>query len=310
MDRRRFLHTTAAGGALLTLGTGAPGCGNSVMAAPLTKATVLSAATQVNALPAATLDDVPGSRGYGKVQLQVPYYVDLDRVGGAITLLLPVDAGNQERGYALPPDNTILVVQRAAGDFAAFQSSCPHAGCPLGYSANDELIECPCHSSRFLARDEGTICAGAVIRTPARAGLQSWAVSFDAALALLTIDLTQPLACNNDFPPLVTGTLTLPLADFPALSKSGGVAVGQPLGTPDPVIVIRVDGTTVAALDARCTHRACTVGYDAEQRRLVCPCHGSTFAVDGTVLTAPATVPLKHYVAMLTGDSVVITIMA
>jgi cytochrome b6-f complex iron-sulfur subunit len=64
----------------------------------------------------------------------------------------------------------------------------------------------------------------------------------------------------------------------------------------------------VVALDARCTHRGCPVDYDASQRQLVCPCHGSKFAVDGTVLTPPARVALKRYTAMLARDGVVVTV--
>ena len=37
MDRRRFLKTTAAGGALISIGVAPQGCGNPVSPAPLAK---------------------------------------------------------------------------------------------------------------------------------------------------------------------------------------------------------------------------------------------------------------------------------
>ncbi len=55
------------------------------------------------------------------------------------------------------------------------------------------------------------------------------------------------------------------------------------------VAVMRRDGA-VFALDLACTHLGCTVNVTS--RQLVCPCHGSTFALDGTPLTGPATRPL------------------
>lgn len=310
MDRRKFLGTTAAGGALLTMGL--PGCGNHVTPAPLTEAKVRRAPSEPSALPAATLNDIKDAKGYGTVQLQVPYYPDLDQVGGAITIRLPVDANDQNRGYEIPPDNTILLVQRGAGDFAAFQSSCPHAGCPLGYALHNDRVECPCHSSRFLVRDspmDPSQCAGAVTRRPARAGLQSWKVTFDPPQRLVTIDLQQPLSCNNTFPPLMGTMLVLPLADFPQLAQVGGSVSGLPMGATDPLVVVRVDETTVAALNARCTHQGCPVHYNATKMTLDCPCHGSDFALDGSVLQPPATQRLQSYAATLELDRVTVTVL-
>lgn len=302
MNRRSFLKTTAAGGTLVAVG---PGCGNPVSAAPLTRA-IVSSNPKVQV---AQLNDTVGNAGYGTVSLQVAYYKDLDKVGGAITIYLPVDARDQNRSYEVPPDNTILVVQRGVRDFAAFQSSCPHAGCPLGYSAAALRVECPCHSSRFLAYDNNATraCAGDVDHAPAQSGLKTWSTSFNNGV--LTIDLNQPLACNNTFPPLVGTTLTLPLSDFPQLAMAGGSATGQPMGAMDPIVVVRVDATTVVALDARCTHRGCTVAWSPSRRDLECPCHGSAFATDGRVLTAPATSPLKSYGASISGNAIVVNVV-
>ncbi|MGW6392957.1 FAD-dependent oxidoreductase [Streptomyces sp. NPDC055103] len=43
----------------------------------------------------------------------------------------------------------------------------------------------------------------------------------------------------------------------------------------------------------RCTHMGCELGYDEVAETWECPCHGSRFARDGTVLQGPATRPLE-----------------
>ncbi len=49
------------------------------------------------------------------------------------------------------------------------------------------------------------------------------------------------------------------------------------------------------ALSRTCTHLGCALGWDADQQKFVCPCHGSTFDQAGVVLTAPAIRPLDFY---------------
>ena len=53
------------------------------------------------------------------------------------------------------------------------------------------------------------------------------------------------------------------------------------------------DGTT-HAVSLRCTHMGCLLRFNAAERSWDCPCHGSRFAVDGTVLEGPAVDPLAR----------------
>jgi glycine/D-amino acid oxidase-like deaminating enzyme/nitrite reductase/ring-hydroxylating ferredoxin subunit len=58
--------------------------------------------------------------------------------------------------------------------------------------------------------------------------------------------------------------------------------------------VYRDDEGTLHTLSARCTHLGCIVGWNPADRAWECPCHGSRFAGDGTVVQGPATANLER----------------
>jgi len=58
------------------------------------------------------------------------------------------------------------------------------------------------------------------------------------------------------------------------------------------VAVSKDDEGTVSAVSARCTHLGCIVAWNDAERSWDCPCHGSRFATDGSVLQGPAVSPL------------------
>ncbi|MBC7874148.1 MAG: FAD-dependent oxidoreductase [Ferruginibacter sp.] len=67
---------------------------------------------------------------------------------------------------------------------------------------------------------------------------------------------------------------------------------------PGEAKVVKYEGHTLAlykdeggqlhAVNSACTHIKCTVGWNTAEKSWDCPCHGSRFSYDGTVLTAPA----------------------
>lgn len=63
---------------------------------------------------------------------------------------------------------------------------------------------------------------------------------------------------------------------------------------------------SVYAIDSVCTHQGCAVDWDGDKKQIICPCHGSAFKADGTVITGPASKPLKSYEAKLEGDAILI----
>ncbi len=66
-------------------------------------------------------------------------------------------------------------------------------------------------------------------------------------------------------------------------------------------------GGEVRAVSATCTHLGCRLNLDAPARRLNCPCHRTSFAVDGAVLMHQLPVtppPLPHLVVRESGGVV------
>ena len=49
------------------------------------------------------------------------------------------------------------------------------------------------------------------------------------------------------------------------------------------------------AVSRKCTHLGCSVSYNENERKLVCPCHQSRFSIKGIRLAGPAKKNLKTY---------------
>src|ERR671918_1561375 len=58
--------------------------------------------------------------------------------------------------------------------------------------------------------------------------------------------------------------------------------------------VYRADDGSTFELSPRCTHMGCTVDWNDSARTWDCPCHGSRFAADGSVVRGPAAEPLER----------------
>ena len=219
---------------------------------------------------------------------------ELGRAGGAVV--------------AHAAGQSVLVVRTGAG-FAAMQAICPHAGCELAWVPEDVQAECPCHGSRFAGD-------GTVLNPPARGDLATWPAAAgpdgDVVVHLFAGDGT-----FKD--PVVNGKFSFRVADFPVLQNPGGVLSGRPDGFPTPLVVTRLTGGTdanaIAALSSICTHLGCTVlpgrctglACGPFGTQLQCPCHGSTYTLDGTVTAEPATANLDRYLVEFDGATVTVS---
>jgi len=95
--------------------------------------------------------------------------------------------------------------------------------------------------------------------------------------------------------------LALGLDKVEKLKTPGGAALLKIQGR--KLLFIRDSKESVHVLDSTCTHKQCTVEYNREKQRIICPCHGSNFSVDGKVLKGPSKKPLQAFKAMLDSDN-------
>jgi len=81
------------------------------------------------------------------------------------------------------------------------------------------------------------------------------------------------------------------------MSSSAGVPRGEARVVRDGLGkkgVYRDEEGTLHAVSLRCTHLGCLLRFNGAERSWDCPCHGSRFDVDGSVLEGPASDPLER----------------
>jgi cytochrome b6-f complex iron-sulfur subunit len=95
--------------------------------------------------------------------------------------------------------------------------------------------------------------------------------------------------------------LIVKLSDNASLTKAGGSVKVN-----DEVMLIRKSDTEFIAVKTICTHKGCDVELEGE--KFVCPCHGSTFTLDGKVTEGPAKNDLKTFETLFDSDKGTVTI--
>jgi glycine/D-amino acid oxidase-like deaminating enzyme/nitrite reductase/ring-hydroxylating ferredoxin subunit len=146
-------------------------------------------------------------------------------------------------------------------------------------------------------------------------GFQKWGLSTSAFAATILSDLitgqTNPWA-DRFSPHRLSLSATLTLARLNATVAAH--FIGDRLHPPDTATtddipageakvvsdhhgktgVYRDETGNLHAVSLRCTHLGCLLRFNQAENSWDCPCHGSRFDVDGTVLEGPATRPLPQ----------------
>lgn len=71
----------------------------------------------------------------------------------------------------------------------------------------------------------------------------------------------------------------------------------------DGVLITQESAGAYRAFNPVCTHRGCAV--ETAGSMIHCPCHGSMFSLDGSVVNGPAMSPLRPIAIKVAGDSIV-----
>jgi cytochrome b6-f complex iron-sulfur subunit len=78
-------------------------------------------------------------------------------------------------------------------------------------------------------------------------------------------------------------------------------------GEPTYLTVMENQELHPIAIVNNCTHLGCTFPWNGMDEQFQCPCHGSRFAADGSVVRGPANRPLKLVSARVQGDYILIS---
>ena len=90
------------------------------------------------------------------------------------------------------------------------------------------------------------------------------------------------------------------LAQLSDIPVGGAVSATAADGT--KILLTQPQAGTVVGLSAICTHQGCTVLPDDAQ--LHCPCHGSTFDLEGKNVSGPAPKPLPSFAVLVENGAV------
>jgi menaquinol-cytochrome c reductase iron-sulfur subunit len=70
--------------------------------------------------------------------------------------------------------------------------------------------------------------------------------------------------------------------------------------------VVKVADNQAIAFAPQCTHLGCAYHWDEANKNFLCPCHTSTFDIDGNVLSGPAPRALDRYQVKVEGTKLLI----
>ena len=76
--------------------------------------------------------------------------------------------------------------------------------------------------------------------------------------------------------------------------------INKPVSFHDNYIVLNTEGNT-RILSSHCTHLGCKIN-EVKNGRLICPCHGSEYDLNGVPLKGPAFKPLEEIPAKISID--------
>jgi cytochrome b6-f complex iron-sulfur subunit len=72
--------------------------------------------------------------------------------------------------------------------------------------------------------------------------------------------------------------------------------------------LVRLSDGGFLALSIRCTHLGCSINWENDKRRFICPCHASAFDITGNVQNPPAPSALDYFPVVIQNGKVMVDI--
>ena len=96
---------------------------------------------------------------------------------GATEVAIPYDAPSPYIG-----GDPAIIVRLANGNYVAYDATCTHQGCPVGWDARDQVLLCPCHGAAFDPSNHGAVLGG-----PARRPLTQLPIVIDKQAGTISL---------------------------------------------------------------------------------------------------------------------------
>ena len=101
---------------------------------------------------------------------------------------------------------------------------------------------------------------------------------------------------------LIGGRITVQREELARRIEKSKVFVMQISELEYPIIVVQMGVDSYHALSVRCTHQGCHVRPSGDF--LTCPCHGSTYDLEGNVIRGPAKANLQRFDVEITANGI------
>ncbi len=155
-------------------------------------------------------------------------------------------------------------------------------------------LECPSMSRRQLLN----FLTGAVVATTAGGVLYPIAKFF-----------IPPAEGNEDGAIIAKDRLGNPIPASQILAepiRTRALVAGL-AGEPTYLTIVEKGQLETMGIVDNCTHLGCTFPWNSNDNQFQCPCHGSRYAADGSVVKGPAPLPLKLVRVKVTDDRILLS---
>lgn len=145
-----------------------------------------------------------------------------------------------------------------------------------------------------MPNEQSVSCDGCSTRSVAAeptSGIGRRTFLIQSAMAAAAAALAACGAGADATAPSLSGTTTLTISDYPALSTIGGVALVT-IGS-SPFAVVRTGTSTFVTLSRICPHQGSTINQSGSG--FLCPNHGAQFSSTGTWIGGERTSSLRSY---------------